>query len=264
MHPIDWRLIFRDDPYKGFPIDHFKLDLQGWNAAPAFFDRIVAELRPVNIFEVGTWKGASTICIADALKRQKIDGRIICIDTWLGALEFWTNEMPDFDRLAALGLRNGYPQVYYQFLANIIISGYQEVVVPLPNTSQMAARFLRRRGVKADLIYIDASHEDADVFADLMAYWELLDPERGLLLGDDYGNLDFPGVRAAVDRFAKNRGLQLTIISGWYWMLRAWTGLVLPELPYSVWASFPSPRQFDDWWTRHDEVPFGAHFGGSV
>ncbi len=219
MAPVDWRLIYRVDPYQGFPVDRFRLDLQGWVVDPTVFDRVVAELRPALVIEVGTWKGASAVRFADALKRHRIDGRVICVDTWLGALEFWTNQYPDMDRFAALGLQFGYPQVYYQFLANVILSGHQDTIIPLPNTSQTAARFLQYRGVRADLVYVDASHEEADVYADLTAYWELLASDESVLFGDDYANTAFFGVRSAVHRFAHERGLQLTILGGWYWVL---------------------------------------------
>src|SRR5262245_29559854 len=136
MAPVDWRLIFRVEPLQGFPVARFSHDLQGWVVDPAVFDRIVAEVRPQLVLEVGTWKGASAVLLADALKRHRIDGRIICVDTWLGAVEFWTNQYPDMDRFAALNVQFGYPRVYDQFLANVILSGHQDTIIPLPNTSQ--------------------------------------------------------------------------------------------------------------------------------
>lgn len=251
MPVIDWSLLYREDPYRDFPTRDYVLDLQGWNADAALIDHIVAERRPHIIIEVGSWKGASAVRFAESLKRHGIDGRILCVDTWLGALEFWTNDMPDFDRFAALQIRNGFPQVYYQFLANVILSGHQDIIIPLPNTSQTAARFLSRRGVRADLIYVDASHEEIDVYADLTAYWELLE-SAGVMFGDDYGNRDFPGVRAAVDRFAHERGEQLEVISGWYWRLcrhpRPGSQTAIGSL---AWRSFPTQPEFLKWWQRH-------------
>ena len=216
---LDWHLVFRSDPYQGFPVEKYELDLQGWNAHPVIFDRLIAETQPHVVIEVGTWKGVSAILFADALKRQNLTGRVICVDTWLGALEFWTNEMPDLDRYAALALCHGYPQVYYQFLANVILSGHRDAIIPLPNTSQIAARFLRRHAIHAELIYIDASHDERDVYADLVDYWQLLNP-NGIMFGDDFGNKDFPGVRSAVERFARERSLMLNVIGGWYWLLQ--------------------------------------------
>lgn len=63
-----------------------------------------------------------------------------------------------------------------------------------------------------DLIYIDGSHEAADVLADAVLAWPLLKP-GGLLGFDDYGWRVFPEPERrpapAVDAF-------LTCLRGWY------------------------------------------------
>jgi hypothetical protein len=89
--------------------------------------------------------------------------------------------------------------VYYQFLANVCHKGHQQRVVPFPQTSATAALWLRYFGFTAELIYIDASHEEEDVYADLLAYWEVLAP-GGVIFGDDW---TWDGVRLAVLRFTR-------------------------------------------------------------
>lgn len=54
-------------------------------------------------------------------------------------------------------------------------------------------------------VYLDGSHDEADVLADMKTWWEVL-PETGLLAGHDYDNAH-PGVVGAVHRFAEDRGL---------------------------------------------------------
>src|SRR5262245_35034777 len=117
MGVVGHELIFRQNPYEGFDASKWPIDLQGWNSDLPTFKRLLAEVRPTLIVEVGTWKGASAIHLARICDELKLaETKIICVDTWLGALEFWTNHLPGIDRYAALNIVNGYPQVYYQFL----------------------------------------------------------------------------------------------------------------------------------------------------
>ena len=135
----------------------------------------------------------STIC-----QELGLGTKIVCIDTWLGALEFWTDHT-DPERYQSLKLRHGYPTVYYQFLANVCHRGFQNRIIPFPQTASTAALWFRQAGIAADMVYVDASHEEEDVFQDLCNYWEVV-KAGGLLFGDDYS---WDGVRLAVQRFAK-------------------------------------------------------------
>jgi predicted O-methyltransferase YrrM len=53
------------------------------------------------------------------------------------------------------------------------------------------------------MIYVDASHEEEDVYQDLVSYWDLVRP-GGVLFGDDW---TWDGVRLAVQRFADEQGI---------------------------------------------------------
>ena len=75
------------------------------------------------------------------------------------------------------------------------------------NSSSVAEASPACKGVLADAIYIDASHEYLDCKTDMEAYWELL-RDGGIMFGDDY---DWPGVKRAVDEFVAFRMLQLTL-----------------------------------------------------
>jgi predicted O-methyltransferase YrrM len=185
--------------YEGF--DHHSLpnDPAGWGGQSPAFDELISEIRPKLIFEVGTWKGASALHMAKILDRLGLnDTRILCIDTWLGALEF-RSDLGDPDRFLALECHHGYPSVYYRFLANVCHAGQQDRIVPMPFPSSTAALWLLRTNLRADLIYIDGSHEEEDVYQDLIDYALLVQP-GGSLLGDDWS---WSGVRNAVSRFAR-------------------------------------------------------------
>ena len=88
--------------------------------------------------DVGVWKGQSTMTLARALRKQGIDGAVVSIDTWLGSPEHWNPEREQFG-LSELRLKNGYPQLFNVFRRNVIRSGLQGYVVPLPQTSLNAA-----------------------------------------------------------------------------------------------------------------------------
>jgi hypothetical protein len=190
------------DPYAGFDAAQWPLDLQGWGHESAAFRELVQAVRPKLIVEVGTWKGASAIRMAEEVATAGLDAQILCVDTWLGALEFWTAQ-EDPERYESLKLKHGWPQVYYQFLANVCHKRHQQRVIPFPQTSATSALWLRYFGFHAELIYLDASHEEDDVYGDLLAYWEVLAP-GGVLFGDDWS---WDGVRLAVLRFAREVGV---------------------------------------------------------
>ena len=85
------------NPYQGFDAGRYELDLQGWNGDHEVFGQLIDRLRPKLVVEVGTWKGQSAITMGRHLERQGQGARLVCVDTWLGALEFWTDQPPKAD-----------------------------------------------------------------------------------------------------------------------------------------------------------------------
>ncbi len=189
-------------PYDGFDPAEHPSDLQGWNSDDPIFREIITLLRPEIIVEVGSWKGASAIHMADIVKELGLGTTIICIDTWLGSPEHYLQ--------AHLGVgdglrpKHGYPQLYFTFLANVVRAGHAERIIPMPMTSESAAVILAAQGVRPDLVYVDAAHEREPALRDFRAYWDLM-AGRGVLIGDDY--LGWPGVTAAARRFIKEVAL---------------------------------------------------------
>lgn len=186
------------DPFADPPQALRPLDLQGWRSQHPYLEEAVERLRPRVVVEVGTWKGASALSMARAMAARDIPGTVIAVDTWLGAVDHWADE----ELFAELATEHGFPSLYRTFLANVLREGLAERVVPLPLDSVNAAALMRLRGVAADVIHLDAGHEEASVAADLRAWWPVLRP-GGLLVADDYDRLGgrFPGVTRAVDDF---------------------------------------------------------------
>lgn len=191
-----------------FDMVDYPLDVQGWGSDAPIFRELIEQLRPRLIVEVGSWKGASALHMAAVCDALDLETRILCVDTWLGAYEFIgaTSER-DLQTL------HGYPRVYYQFLANVVRSGQQRRIIPFPQTSLIAARYLWHHQIRADLIYIDGSHDEQDVAADIHAYWPLL-RKGGVLFGDDYDS--FEEVRQAVSA----SGHVFELHGGRYWVMR--------------------------------------------
>lgn len=197
------RQIHGDNIYAGY-VATFPEDQQGWNSVHHTFEEIIRARRPSVVIDVGVWKGASTIYLADLMKRHGVDGAVIAVDTFLGSVEHW-DRTSGFSGLVPH--RFGMPLLYEQFLSNVVRRGMQDRIVPLPQTTTTAAALLSRLGVRAGLIHIDASHEFEDVLRDARLYWDILLP-GGFLVGDDYAP-DWPGVVRAADLFAGEKGLPL-------------------------------------------------------
>ena len=184
-------------PYEGFDPDEYPSDLQGWGSDDPIFRDLIAAVRPKIIVEVGTWKGASAIHMARIARELGLDTRIICVDTWLGSPEHFLAKEPGWRE--SLLIKNGFPSFYFTFLGNVVRAGLQDQIIPLANTSENGAFILRELGVRPDLVYIDAAHEEEPALRDFRLYWDLLAAD-GVLLGDDY--MGWEGVTRAANRFA--------------------------------------------------------------
>lgn len=193
----------------GFDPDPYPDDVQGWGSDAPLFAELIGETQPRLIIEVGTWKGASALHMASVCDALDLPTRIVCVDTWLGAYEFIGAAEAERD----LRRRWGCPTIYEQFLANVVRAGQTRRIIPFPQTSLIASRYLWHHQVRADLIYIDASHDFDDVSADIRAYWRLL-RRGGVLFGDDYES--FNDIRHAVDA----SGHAFAVIGGRYWVMR--------------------------------------------
>ena len=189
-------------------------DSSGWNGKSQLFEKLIQDLRPKTIIEVGTWKGQSAITMGNSVKNLGLETKIYCVDTWLGAIEFWGFLKETEER--NLFLKNGYPQVYFQFLSNVVHHGLQDIILPFPNTSENGYRYLRDNGISPELVYIDASHEEDDVYRDITNYYNLLSI-GGVIFGDDY--ISWEGVNKSVNRFSEENNLTFDVIENNFWVI---------------------------------------------
>jgi hypothetical protein len=199
------------NPYEGFQAEDYPLEANGGGATP-IFGYIFEKIKPQFVIEVGSWKGMSALWMANWMRNQNIPGQILCIDTWLGCPELYQAETSGIWGIN--GKRKfGRPQIYEQFLANVIKSELTGYILPFSTTSAAGAKWLKMRPLskQADVIYIDGSHEEPDVLRDLIDYWDLL-KSGGAMIGDDYDQ-GFTGVVKAVTRFAEMKRVSVEIVA---------------------------------------------------
>jgi hypothetical protein len=194
-----------DRDYSTTDVTGLQVDVRGWGSDEPMFERVLTEARPHVVFELGTWKGASLLHMRDITLALGLDTQFVCVDTWLGSANVWISPKyrPD------LALDHGYPTLYRQFVRNLIAADAVADVFPLPMTTTVAAGVLAHLGVVADVVYVDAGHQEAEVRADLQQYFALLRP-GGIMFGDDY-HPSVPGVIPAVDSFAGSECIPLEL-----------------------------------------------------
>lgn len=190
------------DPFMGFDPAGWEDPADEWDSHHPRFDALVAELRPRVIVEVGSFLGVSSRHFAAALEREGLDAVVVCVDTWLAEQVLWGS--PQWR--PHLHIVNGRPEFYKAWLANALAAGLQDFLCPLPMASPNGARYLSANHITADLVYIDGSHDQGDVYHDLALYWDLVLRPGGVMLVDDYQHTpDFAGVVADVDKFCAER-----------------------------------------------------------
>jgi len=193
------------NPFEAFPASHYPPTLQPTIRESEFMRSMLDIVKPRLIIEVGSWKGDSAALMASYLAEKQIDGALICVDTWLGGIEHIGSD--DLKWGLKQFSKYGYPTLYFNFLANMVHKNVHRLVIPIPNTSVIAGRYLQNRKISADLIYLDASHDEDDVYADLQTYWPILRP-GGVMLGDDW-SARWHGVICAASRFTREKHLTL-------------------------------------------------------
>lgn len=169
------------------------IDTQGWNSDHPYLTDAIDRYRPGLVIEIGVWKGASVITLANRMRDLGCDGCVLAVDTWLGSAEHWLHdEIPRHP--------NGTSALYDLFRSNVLRAGLDDYVVPLPLDAQSAATVIKAVDLRPVVLHLDGSHDLASVTRDLEAWWPLIQP-GGMLIVDDYDSPDWPDVKRAVDGF---------------------------------------------------------------
>jgi len=192
------------NPYINFNHSLYVKDaknISGWHGNDPIFKKLISTIKPQNILEIGTWKGQSAINMGKIIKSLGLNSTLVCVDTWLGSVDFIGAENRlDIERDCLPTF--GYPQVYYQFLANVIYHNLDDIIVPFPQTSSIALDWFNAHNIKFDLIYVDGSNNYEDVYMDIKNSWNALN-KNGIIFGDDFNHSYFISIKKAVVDFCK-------------------------------------------------------------
>lgn len=153
--------------------------------------------------EVGCWLGRSTSYVSGLCRARGLS--LVCVDTWAGSSDHFDAQYREL--LASRDIE----AEFRRHLAAL------ELAADIRHTTSLAAAATFAPG-SVDLVFLDASHDESAVTADIAAWWPTL-RAGGILAGHDYRE-DHPGLVAAVDRAAAQRGLSLARGPGSLWRLR--------------------------------------------
>lgn len=204
-------------PYAAFPPEHARpllraKRIKGWGSTGAVFDRLIREIQPRTILELGTFLGASALHMAALARDRGLKTQILCVDDFRG----W----PGFrQKFRDVRLINGDVMLLFQFMQNVAHMNMTDSVLPLPFSTVAMLRKLCEMGIYADLIEVDAAHDFLSAWTDINTAYAVLRP-GGVMFGHDYRTkLDNAGVRRAVHLFARTRNLTVEP-DGQHWILR--------------------------------------------
>lgn len=208
------------DPFMGFEYEEKEIDtfdLYSWNADHPYLPDTIEKLDAKIIVEAGVFRGGSVIKMAEKL-REKGDGCIIAIDTWLG-------DHMLFEHASVQGMLKrhyGRPELWKTFYANICSMGLQNYVLPLHLDTFAGFNLLsgKHRGtirLQADMVHVDASHVGPMPLIDLLEAWDVLRP-GGAIVVDDYvpnqntvphDGANFLAIWKGVLAFAEQKGIEI-------------------------------------------------------
>jgi hypothetical protein len=180
-----------------------------WSLSQEFINELLSKYSSepfITVIEVGTHIGTTATRFANAIKNNP-DSYIVCIDTWLSDVADYICRKDGMKYNLKAGNDH---RLFDKFIQNVKNNNLEQTIIPFRLPSLQAGQVLYYYGIKADIIYIDASHEYLNVKYDLELYHTLVST-NGTLFGDDY---HIHGVKRAVDEFVASNNLVLTIKLG--------------------------------------------------
>ena len=151
---------------------------------------------PKSCLEIGSFEGRATCWMLENLVASY--GHMVCVDTFEGGEEHAELDLSDLRKT---------------FNSNVaeVLGSFQTLEVVDKISWKALCEFAGKKTF--DFIYVDGSHQTADVLLDACLSFKLLKPD-GIILFDDYAG--GAGVGAAVDAFlATHRGLVTVILKNY-------------------------------------------------
>jgi precorrin-6B methylase 2 len=131
---------------------------QGDMRRHAFMSAVVSKLardgrRTVNILEIGSWAGGSTITWARALDACGIDGHVYCLDHWKQTFNLAVNTALVYREMARAASES---VIAALFDHNIRSAGVAERIIVLKSATRQLLPLIGARAF--DVVFIDGSH----------------------------------------------------------------------------------------------------------
>ena len=180
-------------------MDHFYEDVYGFSGVDLFalYKKMVSMFDSGSHFvEVGAFLGRSAVFMAVEIINSGKNIKFDCVDHWEGSEEHRDNDKVNLGTL------------YEDFVENI--KPVKGVINPVRGNSIEVSKLYKPNSL--DFVFIDASHDESSVKADL-ASWMIRVKEGGVIAGDDINN---EGVANAVKWFFDTSKLE---ILGRQWMV---------------------------------------------
>ena len=171
-------------------MEHFYESIYGFCDYLGLYKNMVKKFSSGSHFvEIGSFLGKSSVYMAVEIINSGKDIKFDCIDHWQGSEEHEGREEINLENL------------YKDFLKNI--EPVKEIITPVRMNSIDASKLYKPNSI--DFVFIDASHDEMSVKADL-TYWMPRLKENGIIAGDDADN---EGVAHAVTRFFNTNKLDI-------------------------------------------------------
>ena len=158
--------------------------------------------------EIGCFLGMSACYGAQAIKKSSKKIRLDCIDEWRGLdnwvlnkeHEVWSCQgaLEVLEKARKYALESREPRCYEAFMRNLERCNVADTIEPLNMSSAAASR--RYEAGSLDFVLVDADHSYESVKNDLELWYPKV-KNGGIICGDDFNRVHFPGVVKAVTEF---------------------------------------------------------------
>jgi hypothetical protein len=178
LEGVDKHCTVFDDGLRDFGKPKVWEKIEGWFNFNSVYLDMVNRFNDAVFVEIGSWKGTSTVCMADKIKNSKKNIKFYAID-------FFEPYIQEDGVLLST--------TFEEFLHNI--EPFKDYIIPIKGDSHKVYTQFEDHSI--DFLFIDANHDYEPCKADLNLWYQKVKP-GGVMAGHDY---QFNGVHKAVDEF---------------------------------------------------------------
>jgi predicted O-methyltransferase YrrM len=156
--------------------------IEGWFTYNELYQEIVNNSSNNSVFiEIGTWKGQSTVFMAEKIKESSKHIKFYAIDTFEGSDEH-KNELVILNKT-----------LYKEYLKNI--EPVKDYIITIKGNSNKVHEQFKNESI--DFIFIDGDHTLKGITSDLKNWYPKI-KSNGIIAGHDYL---YPDIKSVVDIF---------------------------------------------------------------